>query len=808
MDYKIELILSFLILLLPILCISFTSYFFTKILKIQDFLEKLLIIFLLDWVQILLIVEFLSLFKSISLLTMVVGTTIPTIVCAVIFFKMKIKVNFRFRSLKDIFLNFFDGIELNKVLKIILICWLVIIIIIPFIIGLSVPPGNYDSMTYHLARAGFWKQYQSIDHFYTRAEIQNQNPLNAEIGLLWIILFTNSDNIAFLSQWLAFIIILIALYKLLRRLSYSRTVSILTVFLFASFDIVILEAYTTQNDLVITAFIALSIFFIIRSLEDEKINLKYIIFSGFAAGIFIGTKGYSYLFIPGIIIFLFLFGRNNRRKLYKILLLFAFSLVGVILFSSYGFIQNYLSYGNLFSSEAYVDFMRIENPGATTFLSNFSRYSASFYPYYSIDNNTVGSLIQRIINSIHGNLNFDISSPATTLGESVFYYFDVQLNYDQSYFGPLFFFLVLPATIFNLLLALGMRLWRRNSELVQRFKDYLKILVIPGLFFIFYTFIFKWQPYAGRLMIGFALLMMIGFAEFIDLLRDIKIKVIFNIFAYCLIFIIIVVSFFPLFFNDYNRLIGSDNRSIYSIKYEDRRGDFLRDVKQAVDENLGPVSRLGLILPDSDWVYILFGNGFRRELEYINDYDWNNKSIDEITSEKKLDGILINTEFKGFKNGDTLSFLAKITGEPLMEIDNAEFNDYFSPIKGCEFLKSDSAIIIKALNDDPHFETKFPFDFSEENSIIMQILIDSEKDANGQVFYLRKGGVYNEDDSERFIINKGENNIFLYINSFNELQRIRIDPVDIMCDSLVKKLVFYSIKDIKNIKVDNYILFY
>ena len=805
-DYKLEIILSFLKILLPLIPISFVSIFFIKILKFADFIERVLLLFLFNWVQIIVSIEILSLFKSVSLIPLIIFYTILAIVCLIITLKKKINFKFNFSELKPITVNFFNKLEINKVLKIIIIVWLLVIISIILFFGLYASPSNYDSMTYHLARVGFWKQNQSINHYFTWAEIQNQNPINAEVGLLWIIIFTNSDNIAFIVQWLSFVIILLALYKLLRLLNYSRGISLITVFVFSTLDIVILEAYSTQNDLVIACFIIITLFLLVKVSQSEKIDLKYIIAAGFSVGLAIGTKGYSYLFIPGFLLFFIIYGKNNKVKFLKLLYVILFSIAGVFFLASYNFLQNFLSYGNIFSSTQFIESTSIKNPNFSTFVSNFIRHIDSFYQLYELDFGTVGTLIKKITYFIHNKIGLDISSRVTTWPGVYFYFSNLRTNFDESYFGPVYFFFILPSIFYNFLLFIFLRLWKRGLDLVNRYKNSLIISIIPICFFIGYTFIFKWEPYTGRLMVAFALLTMICFAELIDLLKATRLKYFYVIVIYMLIIMSMASSCLPLFKGDYISPKSID----LNISYEDRRSWSIDEVKDVIDLTLPKNYKLGLILYTGDWVYILFDNDFNNSLMYISEEEWNNKDIKEILSDNNLDGLLINTNAEPFINKILKPVKEKMIGKSIIRIDKSNFNKYFKPLSACEFAASKEGVLIKVYGNDPYFETIFPVDFAEEKPAVMIITLKSNADACGQIFYGRTGSYYNEDDSERFEINEGINKIYIVIPDTKDIEKIRIDPINIDEDCMIEKIEIneYEGIDYESKKVNEYILFY
>ena len=812
-----EIILSILKILPPLLLISFVSLFFAKILKINNIIEKVLLIFLLNWVQIILSIQILSIFKIVNNLSLIIIHSIFALVCLIISIFKKISFKFNLKELQSWFYSLFNKAKFSKIIVIIIIVWLTVIILTTFFMGVIWPSGNYDSMTYHLARVGFWRQYQSIDHYFTRYAHQNDYPVNASVGMFWIMTFTNSDIIAFTVQWVSFIIILLCFYKLLRLLNYNRIISLITVFVFSTFDIVILEATSTQNDLVITSFIILAIFFLIKSLNESKTPIKYMVFSGFAAGLAIGTKGYSYLFIPGFIIFMFLYIKNNNKKYVKSIYIILFSILGIILFASYNLIQNYITYRNIFGCPELIEGMRMQIFGLKAFLSNLTRHIFSFYQG-SPGLNFFTNFIQKLISFFHYKLNFDISNPATTWPGVYWVIFNLTLNYDTSYFGPIFFFVGFPSIIYSSILFVILKKFRKNNELGQKYKNSLIISIIPICFFVGYVFLFTWHIWAGRYMVAFVLLLMVNFSEFLELIKKIKLKALFNIVALLLVIASLSFSTLPLFRNEYLKLIDFKGENIFSKPKPKNDSETVEPVgriaenfamEKKVDELFGTNSSLGLILDAGDWVYIFFGRDFSRKLTYITDEEWNRKEIKQILIDNNFDGLLVNTKVVDFYNGKLEPIINKLKRENLLEIDQSNFNEYFEPLSGCSFLIRDDHIFIEVHNHDPYFETTFPFTFDSVKSIGIILTIESSVEAITQVFFGYKGKVYREDYSERFKLLRGENEILINISDIKDIVKLRIDPINVEEDVIIKKVEIFEITDeVKYEIIGDLLLFY
>ena len=811
MHIAIKIIIDFLKILPPLILISFVSLFFIRLLNIKDFLEKIILIFTFNWVQIIIPIELLSIFKILTLLNIYIFYGAVALICLIFFIIKKIPIKVRLFEIKQSFKNFYGGLNLNKVLKLVLIIWLIIILFVPLFIGSAMRPPNYDSMTYHLARAAFWYQNHSINHYFTRYVHQNDYPVNAEIGFLWVILFTNSDIFTFLVQWLSFVIILLCLYKLLRVVGYSRNISLVTTFIFSTFDICILEASSTQNDMIVACFIILSLYFLVKAFKSTEVELKYLIFLGITTGIVLGTKGYSYLFIPGFILFILLFTKNDRKKFLKITFILLFVIAGFLLFASYSLIQNYISYGNLLGYPGTIAEMRMDAFGYKEILSNFLRHAVSFYQKYK-GFGFISNHIENAFNTVHSKLNFDISSPSTTWGGVYFGIWEHRINFDTSYSGLLFFLFVLPSIFLNFILFLALGKKNRDVELSTKYKTSLKISIIPILFFIGYIILFKWHIWAGRYMIAFSLLIMINVAEFFDLLKKIKVRYLFNIFIVILVFLSIWSSVLPLFKNEYISLADIIKNKISKTPQiqatEENAITFMLKANEMLKETLPDKSNIGIILDQSDWVYIYFGEKFQKKLKYITDDEWNNNTIKKIMKDNKSDGILVNSNCRDFNNGKLKPLISKFTGEPLLTVDYNNFNRLFKPLNGCSFIMQKNSILVKVTNNDPYFETTFPFKFGDYDSLIMTIDLESKVESYLKIYYGLKNKIYNENDTNGFKINPGGNEIYLEIPQAKNMVKLRIDPIEVKEDIIINNIEIYSKSSLNYKNIGNYYLFF
>ena len=136
----------------------------------------------------------------------------------------------------------------------------------------------------------------------------------------------------------------------------------------------------------------------------------------------------------------------------------------------------------------------------------------------------------------------------------------------------------------------------------------------------------------------------------------------------------------------------------------------------------------------------------------------------------------------------------KYPTELLYEIDFTDFSDFWKDFERCKLDIKDNDVYIEVYGDDPHFESNFPIDCGENESILIMIKIYSFKKEKIQVYYKSRGGEYSERDSVVHSIDKGMNEVFLRIPYIENLGEIRLDPVRNKNDCIIEKIEIYSYK--------------
>jgi hypothetical protein len=153
------------------------------------------------------------------------------------------------------------------------------------VLGLTVPPNNWDSLWYHLPRAVAWLQ----GHGYGWIQNAPTNILNtrqpvAEQELLFLFAVTGRASLYAVPQLLAEAAILVAVYGCARRLGFGAPASACSAALLATFSLVSLEASTAQNDLVAASFPVVAACLLLGDSRTEHV------LAGAALGIGAGVK--------------------------------------------------------------------------------------------------------------------------------------------------------------------------------------------------------------------------------------------------------------------------------------------------------------------------------------------------------------------------------------------------------------------------------------------------------------------------------------------------------------------------------------
>ena len=126
-----------------------------------------------------------------------------------------------------------------------------IALIYELMLVLTVPPNDWDSLTYHLARVAAWVNHHGI-YWIPHAPTDRMNEFQpiAEQQILFNFVATGKGALFALPQFIGQLAILAAIFVTARRLGYQLRLAACAALFFATLPIVALEATTAQNNLV------------------------------------------------------------------------------------------------------------------------------------------------------------------------------------------------------------------------------------------------------------------------------------------------------------------------------------------------------------------------------------------------------------------------------------------------------------------------------------------------------------------------------------------------------------------------------
>jgi hypothetical protein len=498
-------------------------------------------------------------------------------------------------------------IQLNKYEKI-LFFTIISILFLMFIQGIIYPPNNWDSMTYHLARIPNWISHQSVNHYPTHILRQLYQPPFSEFIILHFNIlnghdyFSNSVQFFYLCFSMVIVVLIIEQFGL--KYQYKLVALILTV----TIPEVILQASSTQNDIVVSFFILSSVYFGANAIKKSWF-LNYFFF-GISIGLCILTKGTAYLYlIPIILIFaVVLLIQVYKTKKYTSIKYSIIAAVLCISINSIHYFRNYKLAQNILGVDKNESKMYSnEKMNTALFLSNIIKNAGLHTGSFPINH-----ISDDAIRKLHSIIGVDIDD-ATINFNNINYSSPPEIpNQEDTASNLLHFFLIITSIT---LISINML---KSKMIFNIVPIYLVMILLQIILFCLYL---KWQPWHTRLHTPLFMLSIPLICSTLSL--NIKyITYFYRIVPFILFsaFLIVAINYSrPYFSNKYTSNISlKDER--YK-KYFANRLELYQEYNNTV-KNIHYLNykRIGLILSTDDWEYPLFSMfyGEKKEPIHIN----------------------------------------------------------------------------------------------------------------------------------------------------------------------------------------------
>lgn len=464
---------------------------------------------------------------------------------------------------------------------------------------LRVPPNNWDSLAYHLSRVGYWLQHNSFYPWPTPDPRQTTFPMNAEIGVMWTVLFVGTDQLAGFVQWSAVAASMAAIAGLSRLFGASRAQAVFAALLWATLPEIILQSTTTQNDLVAGAFFASGIYLLYLGLQSRHNGA--LLLSGLGLGLALGTKNTILFLLPGLTLtILMLWFGHGRQRTRQLLVWTGASLTGFLLVGAYLFALNLLVHGDPLGPPTFVSGL-VGSPE-----SWLGRLTANIPRglYQSVD---LTGLPDSIADPLHqvkadvGTRVFSILNVPTDFtpavgepGESDLHW-RPPVHEDFAAFGPVAFLLLVPAVTYQASVALARKDPFRLGLAVMSVGPFLAVCTL------------SWYPWDNRYLVVATILS----APFLALCWR-------SGFPYAIprcsiVALALLVTGWTTTHNLSKPIVGA--RRIWEMDTIERQTinhDSMEPVLRAVERLIPQDATVGTVMGYNDYDYPLFGRRFSR----------------------------------------------------------------------------------------------------------------------------------------------------------------------------------------------------
>ena len=164
-----------------------------------------------------------------------------------------------------------------------------------------VAPHNWDSLAYHLPRMAYYLQHGNLNFFEANYPAQVVHPKNSTILFLYTYLVSGrNENLIQLVQYLSYWVSVVSVYGISRRLGGDITASVLSAAVFGLLIEGLMQAVTTQNDLIWIVFLAVATYALVSYRSESR--REYLILGAVAIALSLGVKATSVLAIPSVMI--------------------------------------------------------------------------------------------------------------------------------------------------------------------------------------------------------------------------------------------------------------------------------------------------------------------------------------------------------------------------------------------------------------------------------------------------------------------------------------------------------------------------
>jgi hypothetical protein len=342
------------------------------------------------------------------------------------------------------------------------------------------PPNTTDSMTYHMARVAHWVVQHSVADYPTNILRQLYQPPWAEYQVLHLQILTGGDHLANLVQWMAMAGSVVAVSAIAAELGAGVAGQLVAAAFAAALPMGIVQASSTQNDLVVSFWLACCVLFALRLRHHPRLLTALLLGTGL--GLAVLTKGTALILgVPLLGVLAAPAARQFGRRVWQPVLIVA----GAVIVLNLGFwARNQVVFGTPLGPET----ARYANAAITPQIlaSNVVRDVASQIQIGRAST-PFNAELEQAIEGFHHWLGIGVSDPRDTWEGTSFHVLEFSTNEDWTANSLALLVTVIVAAA---LLAV--------PRLRQRRLAVLYLAGVVGAAVLF-ALALRWQPWNNRL---------------------------------------------------------------------------------------------------------------------------------------------------------------------------------------------------------------------------------------------------------------------------------------------------------------------
>ncbi|RMD66205.1 phospholipid carrier-dependent glycosyltransferase, partial [Candidatus Parcubacteria bacterium] len=349
-----------------------------------------------------------------------------------------------------------------------------------------------DALSTHLARVGHWLQNATFLPWSTPRTWQVIYPYNAQLVVIWPVLFLQNDLLVGFPQWFSALVSAVAVAGIAMELGASQRAALYAALTFLTFPLIVLQSSTAQTDLIVMAPFVMAVYFLLRGFRQRR--MAFLVLSALALGLGIGVKQTFFFLLPSLGVILLVSWRHYHATNRALLMWLTCSLVATLVLGTMSYAVNWATFGHPLGPPQIV----AESSGklqAEDILPKIG-YNALRLFYQSLDTSGLPRPVDgyahkakmRLFQWLFRITGWQVEGDRYTFPAHPFSLASKnQAEESHAWYGPLSALLLYPAMLYALWTGLRGRRLQAAFPMAFALFAIVEILARPG-----------WDPYQGR----------------------------------------------------------------------------------------------------------------------------------------------------------------------------------------------------------------------------------------------------------------------------------------------------------------------